>query len=88
MPEDSDADPEVDALAIRPQGLLSGEKEDGQTRDENSDRPWVKNVRCHHLRRLKKKPGYPPVAMSLPLGWCIGVFASIETKNRQIHIQA
>lgn len=45
LPEDSDADPEADALTIRQQGLLSGMKEDGQTNDKSADRPWVKNVR-------------------------------------------
>jgi len=80
VPEDSDADPEVDALAIRPQGLLLGEKENGQTKDKNADRPWVKNVRCDHLRRLKKKPGYPRVAVCVPFWRCTGVFAFDKTK--------
>lgn len=45
VPEDSDADPEADALAIGHQGLLSGSMEDGATKDKNADRPWIKNVR-------------------------------------------
>ncbi len=87
VPEDSDADPDVDVLAIRPQGLLSDEKENGQRREKNADRPWAKNVRCDHLRRLKKKTGYPPVVMSVPLGGCIGVFASISKIVRKIFVR-
>lgn len=45
VPEDSDADPEADALVIGQQGLLSGSTEDGATKDKNADRPWIKNVR-------------------------------------------
>lgn len=45
VPEDSDADPEADALTFGQQGLLSGSMEDGIAIDKNADRPWKKNVR-------------------------------------------
>lgn len=54
LPEDSDADPEADALAIGRQGLLSSSKEDGQAKEKNDDRPWVKNVRNAYSYRLKE----------------------------------
>ncbi|CAN0063286.1 unnamed protein product [Pylaiella littoralis] len=42
--EDSDADPEADALVIGQQGLFSTSMEDGQAKEKNDDRPWVKNM--------------------------------------------
>lgn len=47
MPEDSDADPEADALAIGQQGLLSDSMDDGAMKDKKADRPWLKNVRTN-----------------------------------------
>lgn len=49
-PEDSDADPEADALAVGQQGLLSGSIQDGAAKDKSEDRPWIKNVRCIHVK--------------------------------------
>lgn len=47
-PEDSDADPEADALAVGQQGLLSSSMKDGALKDKSADRPWIKNVRNSH----------------------------------------
>lgn len=47
VPEDSDADPDADALAVGSSGLLSGNKEIGQGDCNSADRPWVKNVRMY-----------------------------------------
>lgn len=62
VPEDSDADPEADALAIGRQGLLSGIMEDGATNDKNADRPWIKNVGNNHcyMKQLKLSEDFFP----------------------------
>lgn len=44
MCEDSDADPEADALVVGLQGLLSSKKE-GAQEGKITDRPWAKTVR-------------------------------------------
>lgn len=43
-PEDSDADPEADVLAIFPE-VSSGKKQGEEMESKGADRPWAKNVR-------------------------------------------
>lgn len=54
-PEDSDADPDVDVLAVGPLGLSSGNKEIGQEDYKGADRPWVKNVSMYSIYLIVMK---------------------------------